>query len=229
MSATPQRGTERRALLAATLPHVSFDGWTLTAMRAGAEDCDMPLADVRRLFPGGPDEVIAFFVAEADRLMEDELTKRGLGNMRIRDRIATAVRVRLEQNAVHKDAIRKALAIQALPHNGPGGLRALYRTVDTMWHAAGDTATDYNFYTKRMLLSGVYMSTLMFWLSDTSEDDEATWGFLDRRIDNVMQIQKAKGRMERWLPNPDDLVGRLVRYRSQPFSVFSCLSSDTAG
>jgi len=219
--ATPRRDRERRLLLAATLPHVAFDGWSMAAMRAGAHDAGMPEADVRRLFSGGPDELVRFFVAEADRTMEEELARRNLGNMRIRDRIATAVRVRLEQHDANREAIRRALALQALPQNGPGGLRALYRTVDAMWHAAGDTATDFNFYTKRMLLSGVYMATLLYWLDDKSEESSDTWAFLDRRIDNVMQIQKTRGRLERWLPDPDDLMRRALRRRGpKPFDVF---------
>jgi ubiquinone biosynthesis protein COQ9 len=173
----------------------------------------MELADVRRLFPGGPDEAIALYVAEADRRMSAELERRDLGNMRIRDRIATAVRVRLEQHAGEREAVRRALALQVLPHNGPGGLRSLYRTVDAMWRAAGDTATDFNFYTKLLLLSGVYVSTLMFWINDKTEDAEATWSFLDRRIDDVMSIQKTRARVERYLPDPERLLGRLLKRR----------------
>lgn len=210
---TSRREDERRALLEAALPHVPFDGWTVTALKAGAADLGLGLGDVRRLFPGGPDEAVALFVAEADRRMSAELARRNLGNMRIRDRIATCVRVRLEQHAEHKEAVRRALALQALPHNGPGGLKSLYRTVDAMWHAAGDTATDFNHYTKRLLLSGVYVSTLMCWLNDRSEDSEETWQFLDRRIENVMQIQKARARVGRYLPDPEKLLTRMVRRR----------------
>ena len=221
-SKTPRRDRDRLRLLQATLPHVSFDGWTLAAMRAGAGDVDMDPADLVRLFPDGPDELIRLFMEHADTLMVHELERRDLGNMRIRDRIATTVRVRLEQQAPHREAIRRALALQVLPQNGPGGLRALYRTVDLMWRAAGDTATDFNFYTKRLLLSGVYTATLMFWINDESDDFEATWAFLGRRIGNVMEIEKAKARAKRWLPDPDDLVRRIVQRRrggqASPFS-----------
>ena len=221
---TEQRDEQRRALLDATLAHVPFDGWTMAALRAGAGDLDLDLADLARLFPGGPDEAVAFFVAEADRTMIEELARRNLGNMRHRDRIATAVRVRLEQHVGRREAIRRALALQALPHNGPGGLRSLYRTVDAMWHAVGDTSTDFSFYTKRLLLSGVYTTTLMFWLSDDSEDSEATWAFLDRRIEDVMKIQKVRGRIERQLPDPERILGSLLRRRgSRPVR-----SGDTA-
>ena len=225
-SATPRRDAERRLLLAAALPHVPFDGWTFTAMRAGADDRGLPPADVRRLFPCGPDEMVAFFAAEADRTMETELARRDLGAMRVRDRIATAVRVRLEQYAGRKDAVRRALALRIPPGDGPGGLRALYRTVDAMWRAAGDASTDHNFYTKRLLLAGVYMATLLFWLGDASEDGEATWAFLDRRVGDVMRLQKAKARVGRRLPDPDAVVRRLARRRAAP--AFSRPSSGTA-
>lgn len=212
---TAGRDEERRRLLAATLDHVAFDGWTVTALRAGAADLELDLVDVARLFPGGPDEAVRLFVDEADRRMVEELARRQLGNMRHRDRIATAVRVRLEQHEQHREAVRRALALQALPQNGPGGLASLYRTVDAMWHAVGDTSTDFSFYTKRILLSGVYVSTLMFWMNDRSEASEATWAFLDRRIEDVMKIQKARARLERYLPDTERILGNLIRRKAR--------------
>ncbi len=125
--------------------------------------------------------------------------------MRVRDRIILGVRLRLEANAAHKEAIRRALPILALPRNAATATRCLYRTVDSIWYAAGDTATDHNFYTKRGLLAAVYSSTLLYWLNDSSEDQEPTWAFLDRRIDQVMQIPAITGRLRErlcYLPNP---------------------------
>ena len=124
--------------------------------------------------------------------------------MRIRDRIATAVRTRLDLLAPHKEAVRRAVAFEALPGNAPRALKAVYHTVDAMWHAAGDTATDWNFYTKRALLAGVYTSTVLIWLGDQSEDCAETWAFLDRRIEDVMRIEKAKAKVrgfaDAWRP-----------------------------
>ncbi len=214
--AKTSRETLRRDLLAATLPHVAFDGWTMTAMRAGGDDLGFDLAEIRRLFPGGADEMVDLFVAEADRRMVEELERRDLPAMRIRERIATAVRVRLELHAPHREAVRRALSLQVMPQNGPGTIRGLYRTVDLMWRAAGDDATDINFYTKRMLLAGVYSSTLLYWINDKSEGFADTWAFLDRRIGNVMTLQKARFRLEKVLPNPDRLVeGFFTRLRSR--------------
>ncbi len=202
--------TTRRRLLEATLNHVPFDGWTMTALQRAAADLDLDAATAVNAFPGGAAELIAFHSAEADRRMLDELDTLDLPGMRVRDRIAAAVRLRLEQNAEHREPIRRALAFLALPQNGPLGLKCLYSTVDAMWYAAGDTSTDYNFYTKRLLLSGVYSSTLLFWLNDESEGSAETWAFLSRRIDEVMKIGGNLGKGVKALL---DVPDRLFRFR----------------
>lgn len=200
----------RRRLLERTLDHVPFDGWTMTALQRAAADEGLDGATVVNAFPGGPAELVAFHSAEADRRLLESLQAMDLASMRVRDRIATAVRLRLEQNAEHREAIRRALAFLALPQNGPLALKCLYRTVDAMWYAAGDTSTDYNFYTKRMLLSGVYSSTLLFWLNDDSEGHAETWAFLSRRIDEVLKIGGNLGKGVKALL---DLPDRLFRFR----------------
>lgn len=202
--------TTRRRLLEATLNHVPFDGWSITALQRAAGDLGLDAATAVNAFPGGPAELIAFHSAEADRRMLEELQPMDLPAMRVRDRIAAVVRLRLEQNAAHREAIRRALAFLALPQNGPLALKCLYRTVDAMWYAAGDTSTDYNFYTKRLLLSGVYSSTLLFWLNDESEGSAETWAFLARRIDEVLKIGGSLGKgIKALLDVPD----RLFRFR----------------
>ena len=187
---------ERHALLEAALGHVPFEGWTRRALAAAARDCGYEPSLARRAFPRGIGDLVDFFAAEADRRMLAELAGLDLGAMRIRDRIATTVRCRLELLAPNREAVRRAIAFYAQPGRAPAGLAALYRTVDAMWRAAGDTATDFNFYTKRMLLSGVYTTTLLYWLDDRSPECADCWAFLDRRIANVMEIQKARGRLE---------------------------------
>ena len=141
MSATPRRQQARRRLLQATLTHIPFDGWTRTAIERGGADLGMAAGETRRLFPAGGGELLALFAAEADRAMVDELARRDLAALRMRERIATAVRVRLEHHAPHREALRRALALRALP--GAGGAGALWHTVDAMWRAAGDRATDF--------------------------------------------------------------------------------------
>lgn len=197
--------TLRDRLVEAALPHAVFDGWTETALRAAARDIDASELDVYRAFPGGAEALLDHHLAVADRAMVAAILELDLENMRIRDKIASAIRLRLEAAAPHKEAVRRGFNHLGLPHRSRRALRALYRTVDLIWRAIGDTSTDFNFYSKRALLAGVYLSTLMYWFNDTSEDNYRTWEFLDRRIDDVMRIEKAKGRLRKAaenMPNP---------------------------
>ncbi|AUG53532.1 COQ9 family protein [Thalassospira marina] len=183
---------QRDELVRAALEHVAFDGWSKTTLRTAADDLGWPEMEVDRLFPGGSGQVIEHYVALTDRDMMDCLAAMDIKSMKIRERIGAAIRVRLDLAEAHKDAVRAAVAHLSLPQNLPKSLRMTAKTVDLMWQAAGDTSTDHNWYTKRGLLAGVYGSTLMYWLDDTSDGHQATWEFMDRRIGNVMMIPKVK-------------------------------------
>lgn len=205
----------KRAILAAALPHVPFDGWTQKSMRQAAADAGLDPALVQLAFPGGPAEVIAFWSTEADRAMVAAYGAQNGDEMRFRERITFLVRARIGAIAEHREAVRRALTYLAQPQHGGAGLRCLYRTVDEMWYAAGDRATDFNFYTKRLTLAGVYSSTLLFWLDDASDGSEASWAFLDRRIAGVMRIPQRRENLRRatgFLPNPKRFA-RLVSER----------------
>jgi ubiquinone biosynthesis protein COQ9 len=197
----------REKLLDAILPNVPFDGWTHKALSAGAADLDLDPLELDRLFPGGPADVIECFSARADRQMLQGLEGLELESMRVRDKVAAAVRLRLEALEPHREAVQRGLTFLGLPPNGALGLRCLYRTVDAVWHGIGDRSVDYNFYSKRLLLSGVYSSTLLYWLNDGSEDHQATWAFLDRRIGEVLKIGGSFGKtVGRLLELPERIV-----------------------
>ncbi len=201
----------RAKLLAAALAHVPFDGWTGRALRAGAADAGLEPASALNAFPGGPAELLEFFSAEVDRRMLAELEKRDLAAMKVRQRVAAAVRARLDLLAPHREAVRRGLSFLALPRHAGLGAKCLYRTVDAVWYAAGDTSTDYNFYTKRLLMAGVYTSTVLFWLNDSSKGCAETWAFLDRRIAEVMRLG---GTLGRGIGALLDLPDRLFRGRA---------------
>jgi ubiquinone biosynthesis protein COQ9 len=201
----------RDRLIEAALPHVPFDGWTIQTLRLAAADLGLSDAAAENAFPEGAPDMVGHFVERADRLMLEELAQRNLAALKVRERIATAIRLRLEPLGPHREAVRRALALLALPPYYGLALRLLYRTVDAIWYAAGDTATDYNFYTKRALLAGVYSATLFYWLEDRSPESAETWTFLDRRLADVMRIPQALGRVGKFVPDLSAILGRLRR------------------
>ena len=202
--------SQRRELTRRMLDHVAFDGWSWAALYAAAEDLDLDKVDAANAFPEGPDGAIAVFSTEADDAMLVALEDHDLDSMRTRERIHTAIRVRLEQNEQHQEAIRSALAVLAMPGNTALGTRLLYRTVDAVWNAAGDASIDINFYSKRALLAGVYSATLLYWLEDTSDGHEKTWAFLEQRLDDVVRIGGEFGKRVKQVTEIPRRIGRML-------------------
>jgi ubiquinone biosynthesis protein COQ9 len=196
VSAPAGREAQRDQLLEAALAHVPFDGWSRRSLFAAARDLGIEPGLARRLFPRGGDDLLAHLERWADRKMAAAVDVEELRKLRIRERIARLVRLRLEVLAPHREAMRRATAARLLPSNGLAATAALWRTVDLMWSLAGDRADDVSYYTKRSLLAAVWSSTFLYWLDDRSEDLEATWAFLERRIDNVMEIGRLRSRIE---------------------------------
>ncbi len=202
---TPQKDRVVNAAFANAI----FDGWTDSVLMRAATETDTLYALVREWFPNGVADVLAYHSARADAQMVETLRANPeFATLKIRERIFTAVMTRLNAHVHEREAIKRATAFYALPWNAPAGLKALYATMDAMWRAAGDTSTDYNFYTKRITLANVYGLTLNVWLSDESEHQADTQAFLRRRIENVMQFEKAKAKcreqfasLKDWLPD----------------------------
>ncbi|MDE1967660.1 MAG: COQ9 family protein [Alphaproteobacteria bacterium] len=206
----------RDKVVLAMLPDVPFEGWSRRALRHAAKRVDLTEAELSSLFPRGVRDVVAAFSDWADRATEATLAKQHPARLKLRERIALGVRTRLAVLEPHREAVRRMLAYLTLPANLPLGPRLLYRTVDMLWHAAGDRATDFSFYTKRGLLAGIYATTTLYWLDDKSPNHHATAEFLDRRIAEVMQIPKLRGRATAALsrlPNPLRAFGILARLR----------------
>lgn len=194
----PDRLTEAQdRLLDALLPHVAFDGWTETALRAAVRETGMDRELARLAFPRGGIDMALAFHRRADRQLAEVLDRADLGSMRTRDRVAFCVRKRIELVAEHREAVRRGASLFALPQNAPEGMRALWETADLIWNRCGDTATDFNWYTKRAILASVISATKLYWLGDQSTDFVSTWAFLDRRLDDVMQFEKTKAAFEK--------------------------------
>ncbi len=208
----------QEAVLAKTLPHVAFDGWTWAALEAGAVDAGLPAIDAKRAFPGGPAEAAVFHSALADRRMAADLAALDPPPARTRDKVATLIRLRLEGAAADREAVRLGLGLLARPQNAALGLKALARTADAIWRAAGDRSADFNWYTKRGLVAAVYMATVTYWLNDRSAGFADTWAFLDRRLDDAMRLpMQAKKLAERagtFVPRPGRVARELRRRRA---------------
>jgi len=202
---SPLAESQRDALIAAMLPDVPFDGWSRAGLRAAARRIGMPAPEALALFSGGPAEFVACFSRWADRRMLDRLENLPADQLRAAERIARAVNIRLEIVEPWREAVRRALAILALPQHAPLGVRLLYETVDGIWYAAGDSATDFSFYTKRATLAAIYAGTLLYWLEDRSLGFADTRAFLERRLGDAARIAAARRRLEtafNRLPNP---------------------------
>ena len=181
----------RDTILDAALAHVAFDGWSGATLRKAAQEAGMPLAEARALFPRGAVDLALAYHRRGDERMVEALKREALGDLRFRDRIARALRLRIEA-IDDKEAVRRGTALFSLPQYSADGARAIWGTADRIWTALGDTSADINWYTKRATLAGVYGATVLYWLGDDSLENQDTWGFIDRRIDDVMRIEKTK-------------------------------------
>lgn len=184
------------AIIEAALPNVAFDGWTMGCLEDAAASAGYSRAMVKSVFPAGVRDALIHFSGWADRQMLTRLGKAKPAPEKIREKIALAVRTRLDILVLHREAERLAVAFWARPVRKYEGAKLLWKTADAIWRWAGDTSTDYNRYTKRALLCGVLASTVLFWLTDTSQGHADTDGFLDRRIANVLSVGKIVGRLK---------------------------------
>ncbi len=201
----------RRRLALAVGENAVFDGWTRKAVDSAAGQLGIDPVQARLAMPKTQAAMIEIYIAEVDRALEAYFSPERLQGLKIREKIRTLIWRRLEVMGPAREAVRRALAILAMPQNLPLALRTGWHTADLMWRLAGDTSTDFNHYTKRMTLGAVYGSTLLAWLDDQSEGWSDTAAFLDRRIDDVMRFEKFKaewrGSSER--PSLSRFLGRL--------------------
>jgi ubiquinone biosynthesis protein COQ9 len=197
MIAPPERSAERDTVIAALLPRVPMQGWTRAALRGALADLGADPLDAELLFPGGAAELVEAFLDWADRRMEAAAAAADLAALRTPARVRSIVVLRLHELRPHREAVRRALAVLALPRHAGVAARALARTVDAIWHAAGDASADFSWYTKRATLAAVYGATLLYWLRDPTEDDAATLAFLDRRLAGVGRVGALRRRVER--------------------------------
>ena len=178
-------------LVESALPHVAFDGWSEATFNAAISDSGVDPIVAKAICPRGAADLAVAFHQQGDAEMVKALAEADLTDMRFRDKVIHAVKLRL-QLCEDKEVVRRGSTLFALPQYVSTGSQLIWGTADAIWTALGDTSDDINWYSKRATLSAVYGSTVLYWLGDDSEGHEATWAFLERRIENVMQFEKAK-------------------------------------
>ena len=202
---SPLAERDRDGLIVAMLPDVAFDGWSHAALRRAARQTGVARDEAAALFPRGAPDLVAGFSRWADRRMLDGYEAAPAEERSISGRVRLALGLRFEVVAPWREAVRRALALLALPPHAALGARLVYETVDGIWYAAGDTATDFSFYTKRATLAGIYGATLLYWLDDRSPEFAETRAFIDRRLADMKRVGEARERLDtalRQLPNP---------------------------
>ncbi|MEM1351110.1 MAG: COQ9 family protein [Pseudomonadota bacterium] len=201
-------------LLQAALMHVPFDGWTVSTFEAAIRDTEISRSVARAICPRGAVDLAIAFHKAGDAAMLERLGEADLSGMKFREKVTAAVRFRLEA-IEEKEAVRRGATLFALPIYAADGARLVWQTSDAIWTALGDTSEDVNWYTKRATLSGVYSSTVLYWLGDDSPGHMATWAFLDRRIADVMRFEKLKDQvnnnpvMRTLMTGPNWLFGQI--------------------
>ena len=189
-----------------------FDGWSAKAVESAAAQAGVDPVKARVAFGKDPAVMVETYIGAVDAAMAEAFPPERIAPMKIRDRITQLLWFRFETMLPAREAIRSALAILAVPQNAWRGAKLGWRSADRIWRLAGDTATDFNHYTKRITLGGVYASTLLIWLDDKSEGLTETRAFLDRRIGDVMRFEKWKAEMrgnEIRRPSLTRFLGRL--------------------
>ncbi len=182
---------EARAIRA-MLPIAAEQGWTWATLRAGLAAAGEDPALAGSHFPRGPVGAIAAWIDLSNREMEAAAAREDIAALRVPARIRRVVELRLEAAAPHKEALRRALAVLALPWNAPAGLAATARTVDAIWHAAGDASADFSWYTRRATLAGIYWGTLAYWMRDGDPDTGGAMAFLDRRLADLGRLSRRR-------------------------------------
>ncbi len=191
-----ESGPLKDALVTAMLPHAAFDGWSGATLAAAAEDLGLDRALLPRLFPRGPVDAVAHLVDHANQAMEADLAETGLEGRGMGEKVFLGVKLRLDRWADHREAIRRATSLLALPQNLGLAARLTWGTADAIWLAVGDHSHDFSWYSKRATLAAVYSATLLYWLDDESEGAADTWGFLRRRLADVRSLPQLRQKLE---------------------------------
>ena len=208
---------ESLKLMLAALPNVAFDGWSNSTFEAACRETDISERKARLFCPRGALDLAVAFHKWGDGQFEISFKKKRISKLKVREKIKKAVELRIKL-ASDKEAVRRGVALFALPIYAFEGSRLIWDTADLIWELIGDNSEDYNWYSKRTILSAVYASTVLYWLGDDSEGNKETWHFLDRRIEDVMKFENAKVQLKtnKFTQEFNGLLGKFLQKIKRP-------------
>ena len=208
---------ESLKLMLAALPNVAFDGWSNSTFEAACRETDISERKARLFCPRGALDLAVAFHKWGDDQFEISFKKKRISKLKVREKIKKAVELRIKL-ASDKEAVRRGVALFALPIYAFEGSRLIWDTADLIWELIGDNSEDYNWYSKRTILSAVYASTVLYWLGDDSEGNKETWHFLDRRIEDVMKFENAKVQLKtnKFTQEFNGLLGKFLQKIKRP-------------
>ena len=203
---------ESLKLMLAALPNVAFDGWSNSTFEAACRETDISERKARLFCPRGALDLAVAFHKWGDDQFEISFKKKRISKLKVREKIKKAVELRIKL-ASDKEAVRRGVALFALPIYAFEGSRLIWDTSDLIWELIGDNSEDYNWYSKRTILSAVYAATVLYWLGDNSKGNDETWHFLDRRIEDVMKFENAKVQLKtnKFTQEFNGLVGKFLQ------------------
>ena len=204
-------------LMLAALPNVAFDGWSNSTFEAACRETDISERKARLFCPRGALDLAVAFHKWGDDQFEISFKKKRISKLKVREKIKKAVELRIKL-ASDKEAVRRGVVLFALPIYAFEGSRLIWDTADLIWELIGDNSEDYNWYSKRTILSAVYAATVLYWLGDNSEENKETWHFLDRRIEDVMKFENAKVQLKtnKFTQEFNGLLGKFLQKIKRP-------------
>ena len=204
-------------LMLAALPNVAFDGWSNSTFVAACREADISERKARLFCPRGALDLAVAFHKWGDNQFEISFKKKRISKLKVREKIKKAVELRIKL-ASDREAVRRGVVLFALPIYAFEGSRLIWDTADLIWESIGDNSEDYNWYSKRTILSAVYAATVLYWLGDNSEESKETLHFLERRIEDVMNFESAKVQLKtnKFAKELNGLAGNFLQKIKRP-------------
>jgi ubiquinone biosynthesis protein COQ9 len=161
-------------------------GWSRETLLHCAKKQKLSTPNLALMFPSFEYDVLKYLIAQNNSLVEKNYNSFNNSRLKTRDKIKTIMELKFDSNAYLKDALPEMLKFLLRPGNIFMSIKMLHQNSDFIWKLAGDKSNDFNYYSKRGLLSMVYLATLIYWLNDKSSKGIGTKNFISKSVDGIV-------------------------------------------